>query len=316
MQPQIPTKNPFIPYSFQGQEHDDEVKGDGNSYDFGARMLDARLGRWLSVDPLAAKYTDIGPYVFCGNSTISCYDPDGRLIIFINGAVGSDSERGHVSYWGYQYVTLMKAAFEDKKSRYVDGDVSTNAWTRRSKGVAQAKADWADIIKGLEKNSDGKIIESIQIISHSRGSTFALGYAKELRKLKAANENLFAKDGGKVDSHLMLAPHQSGSTAMFVDKSETTTFSVTHDYDPLSDGGATGQVCNIETDNDQYATEVKDTHTIDGFHYESVAAAKQITLNKKNNQWKGKGVKEEVEKASKKQGNKLWDRKSMTYKAS
>jgi RHS repeat-associated protein len=31
-----------------------EFKGSGNSYDFGARIYDSRLGRWLSVDPMAS----------------------------------------------------------------------------------------------------------------------------------------------------------------------------------------------------------------------------------------------------------------------
>ena len=42
-------------YAFQNQERDDEVKGNGNSYDFGARMYDSRLGRFLSVDPFSSK---------------------------------------------------------------------------------------------------------------------------------------------------------------------------------------------------------------------------------------------------------------------
>jgi RHS repeat-associated protein len=37
-------------YGFQGQEKDDEVSGEGNSYDFGARFYNSRVGRWLSVD--------------------------------------------------------------------------------------------------------------------------------------------------------------------------------------------------------------------------------------------------------------------------
>jgi hypothetical protein len=32
-------------YSFNGAERDDEVKGSGNSLDFGARIYDSRLGR-------------------------------------------------------------------------------------------------------------------------------------------------------------------------------------------------------------------------------------------------------------------------------
>lgn len=63
-------------YSFQGQERDDEIKGEGNSYDFGARMLDSRLGRWLSIDAeLDAKYS---PYVSMNNSPVYYFDGDGN----------------------------------------------------------------------------------------------------------------------------------------------------------------------------------------------------------------------------------------------
>jgi RHS repeat-associated protein len=65
-------------YGFNGMEKDDEVKGSGNSYDFGARMYDSRLGRWLSIDPLAAKYPSMSPYNFVANSPILYTDPDGK----------------------------------------------------------------------------------------------------------------------------------------------------------------------------------------------------------------------------------------------
>jgi len=50
-------------FGFNGQEMDDEIQGDGNSYDFGARTYDSRLGRWLSVDPQANSYPSYSPYV-------------------------------------------------------------------------------------------------------------------------------------------------------------------------------------------------------------------------------------------------------------
>ena len=68
-------------YGFNGMERDDEVKGAGNSYDFGARMYDSRLGRWKSLDPLAATYPSMSPYIFVGNSPILFIDPDGMRII-------------------------------------------------------------------------------------------------------------------------------------------------------------------------------------------------------------------------------------------
>jgi len=41
----------FYRRGFNGMEKDDEFKGKGNSYDFGARMYDPRVGRWLTIDP-------------------------------------------------------------------------------------------------------------------------------------------------------------------------------------------------------------------------------------------------------------------------
>ena len=43
-------------FGFNGKENDNEVKGSGNSIDFGARIYDPRLGRFLSIDPDAQKY--------------------------------------------------------------------------------------------------------------------------------------------------------------------------------------------------------------------------------------------------------------------
>ena len=49
-------------FGYQGSEKDNEFKGDGNSYITKFRMLDPRLGRWLSVDVLASKASSWTPY--------------------------------------------------------------------------------------------------------------------------------------------------------------------------------------------------------------------------------------------------------------
>jgi RHS repeat-associated protein len=65
-------------YGFNGMERDDELKGQGASYDFGARMFDPRIGRWLSKDPRESEFTDLTPYAFASNSSIAFLDPDGE----------------------------------------------------------------------------------------------------------------------------------------------------------------------------------------------------------------------------------------------
>lgn len=66
-------------WGFNGAEKDDEVRGStGTSYDFGARMLDVRVGRWLSLDPLARKFPDQSPYNFANDNPIYYLDPNGK----------------------------------------------------------------------------------------------------------------------------------------------------------------------------------------------------------------------------------------------
>lgn len=48
------------------------------AYDFGARMYDARLGIFTSIDPLAHKYPGWSPYSAFANNPINMTDPDGR----------------------------------------------------------------------------------------------------------------------------------------------------------------------------------------------------------------------------------------------
>ncbi|MDW8274633.1 MAG: RHS repeat-associated core domain-containing protein, partial [Chitinophagales bacterium] len=65
-------------FGFNGMEKDDEVKGNGNSYDFGARLYDSRLGRFLSIDRLSCKYPYESPYSFAKNNPVLKVDLDGN----------------------------------------------------------------------------------------------------------------------------------------------------------------------------------------------------------------------------------------------
>jgi RHS repeat-associated protein len=64
-------------YGFNGKENDNEIKGVGNQQDYGFRIYDPRLGKFLSVDPLAPSYPYYSPYSFAGNKPIVFVDIDG-----------------------------------------------------------------------------------------------------------------------------------------------------------------------------------------------------------------------------------------------
>lgn len=73
-------------YKFNGKELDksDEF-GSLTHYDYGFRIYNPSIGRFLSVDPLTKDYSYYSPYQFAGNSPIQAIDIDGL-------------EKGYVQY--------------------------------------------------------------------------------------------------------------------------------------------------------------------------------------------------------------------------
>jgi RHS repeat-associated protein len=72
-------------YGYNGKEKDDEIKGEANSLDYGARIYDPRVGRWMSTDPLESKYPSMSAYNYVANTPIMAIDPDGREVeLFFN----------------------------------------------------------------------------------------------------------------------------------------------------------------------------------------------------------------------------------------
>ncbi len=71
---------PSYRYAFNGKEKDDEIEGAGDSYDYGARMYEARLGRFLTVDPQYGLFPDFSPYAMALDNPIYLIDKNGQTV--------------------------------------------------------------------------------------------------------------------------------------------------------------------------------------------------------------------------------------------
>jgi RHS repeat-associated protein len=131
-------------YGFNGKEEDNEISGDGNKLDFGSRIFDSRLVRWLSTDPLQAKYPFASPYNFVLNNPISFIDPDGKDII-----IGENYANTH--FW----TTFLNKTF--------DGNVQFKIETD-AEGVHRLKLDLLQG-KSFKSETQRKAYEYIKSIA-------------------------------------------------------------------------------------------------------------------------------------------------------
>jgi RHS repeat-associated protein len=70
-------------YGFNSMEKDEDLKGSGNSYDFGARIYDPRVGRFSSIDFFSSKFAWNSTYCFAGNTPIAAIDLNGDSIYVV-----------------------------------------------------------------------------------------------------------------------------------------------------------------------------------------------------------------------------------------
>ncbi|MBP8850087.1 MAG: hypothetical protein KBG80_05980 [Breznakibacter sp.] len=64
-------------YGFNGKEKDDKGEWGMTNYDYGFRIYNPAIAKFLSVDPLTKSYPELTPYQFASNTPIECIDLDG-----------------------------------------------------------------------------------------------------------------------------------------------------------------------------------------------------------------------------------------------
>ncbi|MEO0468573.1 MAG: RHS repeat-associated core domain-containing protein, partial [Bacteroidota bacterium] len=114
-------------YGFNGKENDDAVYEEGNTYDFGARIYDARLGRWFSSDPKESDFPDLSTYTMVYNNPMMYVDPNG--------------ESGIVTKDGNTLVVTTHLVF------YADADIEKGSpqWNAFQKDIERSQKEISEM---------------------------------------------------------------------------------------------------------------------------------------------------------------------------
>ncbi|MDO6433979.1 RHS repeat-associated core domain-containing protein [Flavitalea sp. BT771] len=102
-------------YGFNGKENDNEVKGIGDQIDYGMRVYDPRVGKFLSVDALTRQYPELTPYQYTGNNPIAGVDLDGNEFIF-----WYLSEKAEKYLYGTTHLRGVREGFLEQAEKNVD----------------------------------------------------------------------------------------------------------------------------------------------------------------------------------------------------
>ena len=113
-------------YSFNGKEDDNEW----GKQDYGARMYDERLGRWLSLDPLAKEYTSWSPYHFGFNNPITTIDRNGKENIVVIGSQ-HDASSGNKLMFVHQGLRQVQKYAQDEKKEQTTVLMFTEGYTEK-----------------------------------------------------------------------------------------------------------------------------------------------------------------------------------------
>jgi RHS repeat-associated protein len=143
-------------YGFNGKENDNETVGTGSgTQDYGLRIYNPALGKFLSVDPISRQYPELSTYQFASNSPVANVDLDGgeaRLATYGSGI--------HVD-------PITKKTTEANHEAVFKRDASQNVeWKLATKTYATHTGK--DLISELKKATKSeKNIEYLSLYSHA-----------------------------------------------------------------------------------------------------------------------------------------------------
>ena len=159
-------------FGFNGKEEDKET----NNYDYGFRIYNNRLGKFLSVDPLFQSYPWYTTYQFAGNTPIQAIDLDGLEEYIVT----------YYKKFGHLYATMVTYVFVSERiDKKADDMCAVYTESKRSvmSGQPGSRLDKKTMPTLISKNDVSdvakKLIETVDKESVEPGNG-KMGYGKRI----------------------------------------------------------------------------------------------------------------------------------------
>jgi RHS repeat-associated protein len=203
-------------YGFNGKENDKET-GEQN---YGMRIYDPRIAKFLSVDPIGRKYPELTPYQFASNTPIQAVDLDGLEAFFVAGAGGDAIGWNYTQRFkkiftkaGFDFIPIEAShafVFTQKLGIPPTGDMNFTNKFRTSPWVSVPKNDNTltgsiDQVNTRLASIDKSVLKVVNTIKDNRvegKQTNLLGYS--YGSIVMAHAALAAADAGITIDNLIL----------------------------------------------------------------------------------------------------------------
>ena len=166
-------------YGFNGKENDKETVGTGNgTQDYGMRIYNPALGKFLSADPLIKKYPELTPYQFASNTPVCAIDLDGLEAFIIH---GTQQTKTGIKFDKDAKAELMRIAGNTKINDAFRWDAPIyNSVHWRATAAGELAKYIYDTRSAMMKSGEITEDEGISLIGYSHGGNVSIQAAQIL----------------------------------------------------------------------------------------------------------------------------------------
>ena len=179
-------------FKYNGKE--EQVTGNLEWLDYGARMYDSGLGRWFGVDPFQESFISLSPYNYCSGNPMVFIDPSGALVTHYvdkdyNVLLNTDDGSDDVVVVPDGYIGDFKkfaSFYSDPELAPVYDSKGWNSYWKNKFGLAERQLSELELaVSDLYSGKDGKNKAIAYFLSHQGSDLLAAAWSETWYHLRS-----------------------------------------------------------------------------------------------------------------------------------